>query len=43
MDNRYRTVVVVEWLLLGLVLAIICPVLAFGAALDAPGPADVTV
>ncbi len=41
MDNRYRTVV--EWLLLGLVLAIICAVLAFGAALDTPGAANVTV
>ena len=41
MDNRYRTVV--EWLLLGLILAIICAVLAFGATLDTPGTADATV
>lgn len=42
MNNRYRTVA--EWLLQGLILAIICAQLAFGAVLfDMPGAADVTV
>jgi len=41
MDNRYRTLA--EWLLLGLILAIICAVLAFGAALDTAGAAQATV